>query len=146
MSILKYKVIKSKNQYLEYCSKLSVLLLKKSKEKSIKEEIELLSVLIGIWDKEHNSFDDSDPIELLRGLMNEKKLKSKDLAQKLNVSPGLISDIINYKKGISKEMIRALSNFFKVSQDAFNRVYNLKSPYNSKLKNASVMNTEKVLA
>lgn len=146
MTTLKYKVIKSKSQYVKYCSKLSELLQTKPKDKYIKEEIDLLSVLIEIWDKEHNSFDDCDPIELLRALMNEKKLKSKDLAQELDVSPGLISDIVNYKKGISKEMIRALSDFFKVSQEAFNRIYNLKSPYNSKLKNASVMNTEKELA
>ncbi len=57
--------------------------------------------------------------------MTEKKLKAKDLAQILNVSKGLISDILNYKKGLSKEIIRSLSDYFKVSQEAFNRPYDL---------------------
>ena len=55
------------------------------------------------------------------------------------------NDILHYKKGISKEIIRILSAYFKVSQEAFNRAYKLKSEYNSHLKNASVMNTRKSL-
>jgi len=41
------------------------------------------------------------------------------------VSPGLISNIINYKKGFSKEIIRELASLFKLSQEAFNRHYSL---------------------
>ena len=78
--------------------------------------------------------------------MDERNMKSNDLAEILKVNKSLVSEILNYKKGISKKIIRALSDYFKVSQEAFNRTYNLKSPYNSRLKNASVMNTAKALA
>ncbi len=37
-------------------------------------------------------------------------------------------------------------DYFKVSQDAFNRLYKLVVPENSHLRNASVMNTKKKLA
>lgn len=109
------------------------------------EEIELLTLLIEKWDNEHNTFNDTDPIVLLKYLMEERNLKPKDLADMLQVSKGLVSDILNYKKGLSKEIIRTLSTYFKVSQEAFNKPYRLISSINSHLKNASVMNTEKKL-
>ena len=67
------------------------------------------------------------------------------MAELLSVSKGLVSDILNYKKGLSKEIIRILAEQFKVAQEAFNRPYKLISPLNSHLKNASVMNTPKDL-
>ena len=146
MATMKYKVIKSKTQYKEYCKLLEKLIENKLKDKDLKNEIELLTVLIEKYDVENNSFKDVDPIELLRNLMDERNMKSNDLAEILKVNKSLVSEILNYKKGISKKIIRALSDYFKVSQEAFNRTYNLKSPYNSRLKNASVMNTAKALA
>ena len=103
------------------------------------DEIELLTLLIEKWDQDHNAFKDSDPIELLRSLMDEHKLKSKDLVEILGVSKGLVSDILNYKKGLSKEIIRTLSSHFSLSQEAFNRPY-------KRFRNASVMNTHKEIA
>lgn len=56
-------------------------------------------------------------IELLRYLMNENKLKSVDLSKMLLISPSLVSDILNYRRGLSKEIIRKLADRFKVSQE-----------------------------
>ena len=75
METLKYKIIKSKKQYFEYCDILEQLLDLKKKGKEIKDEIELLTLLIEKWDKEHNSFSDANPIELLQYLMKENNLK-----------------------------------------------------------------------
>ncbi len=69
--------------------------------------------------------------------MKDHQLKSIDLAKKLKVSPGLISDIINYKKGFSKDIIRQLATMFKLSQEAFNRPYPLNSPVNDRLRKAT---------
>ena len=147
METLKYKVIKTEKQYDEYCQILHDLdFSNKKKSKKIEEVIDLLTLLIEKYDEEHNIFDEQDPVELLKSLMKEHKLKSINLANKLNVSPGLISDIINYKKGFSKEIIRQLAVLFKLSQEAFNRPYKLVVPENSHFRNASVMNTKKKLA
>lgn len=127
MVALKYKVIKSKSQYKEYAKILEELVSADFKSKEMKEEIELLTLLIEKWDTENNSFDDVDPITLLRSLLEERNLKAKDLAEILGVSKGLVSDILNYKRGLSKEVIRVLSGYFKISQDAFNRPYKLQS-------------------
>jgi HTH-type transcriptional regulator/antitoxin HigA len=65
--------------------------------------------------------------------MQEKNLTSTELAAILNVSKGLVSDIINYKKGLSKEVIRRLASYFKLSQEAFNRKYELQNRRNINL-------------
>lgn len=146
METLKYKIINSEKQYKEYCRKLEELVFSSKKNKAIKEEISLLTLIIKTYDDEHNTLDDTDPIELLKSLMEEHKLKAVDLANLLNVSAGLVSDILNYKKGLSKETIRILSERFKLNQEAFNRPYELRIPLNPKIKNAKIMNSRKKLA
>lgn len=126
MVALKYKVIKSKSQYWEYANLLEQLVFADHKTKEMKDEIELITLLIEKWDKDHNTFKDLDPIPLLLSFMEDGNMKAKDLAGILNVSKGLVSDILNYKKGLSKENIRILAAYFKVNQEAFNRPYSLK--------------------
>ncbi|MES2703164.1 MAG: transcriptional regulator [Bacteroidota bacterium] len=145
METLKYKVITTEKQYDEYCEVLEGLVFSKLKSKNIKDEIALLTLLIEKWDEQHNVFDELDPVQLLKSFMKDHQLKAVDLSQQLTVSPGLVSDILNYKKGFSKDMIRRLAALFKVSQEAFNRPYKLKLAINAQLKNASVMNTRKNL-
>ena len=125
MKTLKYKVIKTKWQYNLYCKDLENLL-GRSRNKNIQNEIELLTLLIEKWDSEHNSFKDADPIRLLFSLMEDEKMKSRDLVDLLGISKGYVSEVLNYKKGLSKEVIRRLAEYFKVSQEAFNRPYKLK--------------------
>ena len=146
METLPYKVIKTKKQYFDYCNLIEELIVLKTKSKEQKDAIELLTLLIEKWDEEHNTFTDADPIEILRYLMEENNLKSVDLAASLGISKSLFSDIINYRRGLSKEVIRKLSERFKVSQELFNKAYKLVSPLNSHLKDASVMNTKKRLS
>ena len=125
METLKYKVIKTETQYYKYCDKLEELINTGKKSKFIQDEIELLILLIEKYDDANNTFSDADPVELLKSLMKDHKLKAVHLATILNVSEGLISDILHYKKGLSKETIRILSDKFKLDQEAFNRPYEL---------------------
>jgi HTH-type transcriptional regulator/antitoxin HigA len=143
MATLKYKVITSKTQYKEYSNVLEELIFSGAKDRNTKDEIALLTLLIEKWDAEHNSFDELDPIQLLHSLMEEHTMKAKDLVDILGISKGYVSDILNYKKGLSKDVIRKLAEHFKLSQEAFNRPYKLVVPENSHLRNASVMNTKK---
>jgi HTH-type transcriptional regulator/antitoxin HigA len=146
MAALKYKIIASKTQYKDYSKVLEQLVFSGSKDRNTKDEIALLTLLIEKWDAEHNSFEELDPVQLLHSLMNENGIKAKDLVDILDISKGYVSDILHYKKGLSKEVIRKLADYFKLSQEAFNRPYKLIFPENSRLRNASVMNTKKRLA
>ena len=143
MKTLKYTVIKSESQYNTYCKALEDLLENNENSNDSGDEIELLTLLIEKWDAEHSTFTEVNPIELLHSLMHNHNLKAKDMVAILGVSKGLVSDILNYKKGLSKEIIRILAGYFKVSQEVFNRPYKLINPANSHLRNASVMNTPK---
>jgi HTH-type transcriptional regulator/antitoxin HigA len=145
MESLKYKIIKNKTQYNQYCQQLEILLIGK-KSKAVQDEIDLLTLLIERWDEAHTTFNEVDPIHLLHSLMAEHKMKPKDLVNLLHVSKGYVSEILHYKKGLSKDVIRTLADYFKVSQEAFNREYRLRVPENSHLRNASIMNTRKDLA
>ena len=146
MAALKYKVIKNKTQYKEYSNELEELVFSGNRDRNTKDEIALLTLLIETWDEAHNSFEDVDPIRLIHSFMTEHTIKAKDLVDLLDVSKGYVSDILNYKKGLSKDVIRKLAQHFNVSQEAFNRPYKLVVAENSHLRNASVMNTKKELA
>lgn len=141
MNTLKYTIIKTIEQYNTYCNILEELIIRDDRE--AKDEVELLTLLIEKWDNEHNAFNDLDPIELLKVLMDEHGLLAKDLVDILALSKGTISKILNYHKGLSKETIRKLSDYFKVNQEAFNRSYKLINEVNKHFRNASLMNTQK---
>jgi HTH-type transcriptional regulator / antitoxin HigA len=146
MEALPYKVIKTVTQYKEYCNILEELVIEKKKSQIHQDTVDLLTLLIEKWDEEHNTFSDADPIELLGYLMKESSLKSVELAVDLEISKSLLSDILHYRRGLSREVIRKLASRFKVSQELFNKPYKLVSPVNSRLKDASVMNTKKKLS
>ena len=77
MEALKYTIIKDKEQYEKYCNVLEDLIVHDKN----KEEIDMLTLLIEKWDNEHNTFIDSDPIQVLKTLMDEHNLKAKDLVE-----------------------------------------------------------------
>jgi HTH-type transcriptional regulator / antitoxin HigA len=135
MATLKYKVITNKTQYKEYVNALEKLVFPGSKDRNTKDEIALLTLLIEKWDDDHNTFNEVDPIRLLQSLMDDHGMKAKHLVELLGISKGYVSDILNYKKGLSKEVIRKLADHFKISQEAFNRPYELMAMGNSHFRN-----------
>jgi HTH-type transcriptional regulator/antitoxin HigA len=145
MAILKYKVIKGKAQYKEYCTILEKLVFSEAKGRNTKDEIDLLTLLIEKWDADHNTLDSLDPIQLLHSLMADHNMKAKDLVSLLGISKGYVSDILNYRKGLSKDVIRTLAEFFKVSQEAFNRPYKLDTSKKSYLRDGGMASTTEKL-
>lgn len=121
---IKYTLIKNPDQYREYCIQLENLL-NGDMTGQVQDEIDLLTLLIEKYDNDQNPVQDSDPIALLRSFMADHQMKAQDLTTILGIGKGYVSDILNYKKGLSKEVIRKLAAHFKVRQEAFNRPYNL---------------------
>jgi len=135
MDSLKYTVIKTEEQYYEYCKLHQDLTYQE--DKNWEDEIQLLDLLIEKWDNDHNSFDELNPVELLKGLMEENQMKAKDLVEITGLSKGTISKILNYQKGFSKVTIRKLSTHFKLYQEAFNRPYPLVNQVPDEIRTAS---------
>jgi HTH-type transcriptional regulator / antitoxin HigA len=140
---LRYKIIRNKKQYNLYCKCLGALVQVSHKTSGVKDEIDLLTLLIEKWDRDHNSSKELDPVQLLRSLIGDHQMKATDLVRILGVSKGYVSEILNYKKGMSKEAIRLLSEHFKVSQEAFNRPYPLKPAIHSSVRRKRDLNKRK---
>jgi HTH-type transcriptional regulator/antitoxin HigA len=135
MKELKYTIIKTEMQYDRYCHILEKLVVLDRKE--LADEIDLLTLLIEKWDSKQNIFNELDPIELIKALMTENHLRARDLVEILGLSKGTVSKILNYQKGLSKGSIRTLSQHFKVSQEAFNKSYELVSREKNTIQKAS---------
>ncbi len=123
---LTYKLIKTEKQRDKYSKELYDLLFIQKSGKDRQDKIDLLTLLIETYEEEHSSFKELDPIELLVSIMKDHKMKPVDLAKLLGVSKSLMSDVLNYRRAISKVMVRKLAERFKMQQEAFNRPYWLK--------------------
>ncbi len=134
---LKYTIIRNQEQYDKYCVILEDLVSQDNAD--TQDEIDMLTLLIEKWDSENNTFGNSNPVEILKALMTDHKLKAKDLVSILDLSKGTISKILNYQKGLSKETIRKLADYFSLSQETFNKPYKLKNEVNRHFRNASLM-------
>ena len=134
---MKYKKIKNLDQYTKYCNEIERLILQGSKKD--KDEIELLELLIEDYDNRTieliGNTEDLNPVELLNILMEENELNKAELARELNVSRQLITEIVNYKRNISKKMVMKLAERFKMMPIAFSRAYEIK---NNKRNTASI--------
>jgi HTH-type transcriptional regulator/antitoxin HigA len=121
---IKYKVIKSEKQYNTYCNILDRLVFDDDSAKK-QDEIELLTLLIENWDKNHKLGTGLNPVKLLKALMNDHGLNQTELADIAGVGKSYISEILNYKKKMSKKVIRNIANYFKIRQEILNKPYHL---------------------
>lgn len=80
---------------------------------------ELLSKLIELYEKEHFSIQKGDPIEIIKLKMELLGLKNKDLIPSIG-SKGIVSEVLNKKRGLSKNMIRNLSQLLNIDQAILN--------------------------
>ncbi len=60
----------------------------------------------------------ASPLEVLLHLMEKNEIKQADLVGKVG-SSGVVSEIINGKRGISKAQAKALGEIFHVSPSVF---------------------------
>jgi len=124
MSKLKYKVIKSEDQYEKYCDLLEELVFS-GEDDNNQEEIELLGLLIKDWDEKYKIGPELDPIELIKALMDEHSLSQTRLAEIADVRKSTISEALNYKKRLCKKAIRNIADYFKIQQSALSEPYRL---------------------
>lgn len=88
------------------------------------EQFELLSSLIEAYDNKNADVGIGNPIEIIKLKMSYLGLKQKDLQPYIG-SSGIVSEVLNKKRGLSKSMIRALSEFLHLDQDLLNTPYDL---------------------
>jgi HTH-type transcriptional regulator/antitoxin HigA len=81
--------------------------------------MDVLGVLIEIYENENVPQPGSDPISVLKYFMEENNLKQTDLSEL--GSQGVVSEILNGKRELNIRQIKALSERFKVPASVFIR-------------------------
>lgn len=73
------------------------------------EQLEVLSMLVEVYEKQHFPIEAPDPIEFLNYVMETRGMTRKDLEPYIGPR-GRVSDIMNKVRPLSLEMIRRLSS------------------------------------
>jgi HTH-type transcriptional regulator / antitoxin HigA len=127
MSPLPYTVIKYKQQYESYQSVHDYLSSLKKKSRDDRDTVELLGLLIEKWEENQaKKLPETNPVALLTHLMEKNNLTQSGLAAELGVSKSLVSDILNFRRGVSRNLARRLAKRFRVPEELFNKPYKLK--------------------
>ena len=82
------------------------------------EAIELLTVLVERYEQERYPIPKSDPVSVVRVLMERQGLKQRDLIPQFG-SESAVSMFLSGQRNLSLEQVRKLSVRFKVAADVF---------------------------
>jgi len=115
---MKYSKIKNKKQYNEYCKRhleLGKILGSEKGTADMKSEYYILDLIIEDYtSKQKNPFEKQEPVDILKAIMDEYGYSGYKLSKELKVPQSIISDILNYKRGFSKDLIRKFAEKFKL--------------------------------
>jgi HTH-type transcriptional regulator/antitoxin HigA len=131
---MKPKIIKSEKTYEEALALVETLMDAKPGSKQ-EEELELWSLLIEQYEKEHHPIGDPDPIEAIRFRMDQLGLHRKDLEPFIG-QKSKVSEVLNRKRPLSLPMIRSLHSYLGISAAVLVREVTLarvRKPASSKL-------------
>jgi len=127
---MKYKKIKSMEQYNTYCERHEKLTF--ANYNANKDELELIEILIDEYENRTKEFsEEMNPVEIIAYLLEENGITKSELSRDLKVSRQLITDILNYRRNISEKMVTKLAKRFNMQTTAFSRVYKLKQVKNN---------------
>ncbi|MGK7913113.1 MAG: type II toxin-antitoxin system HigA family antitoxin [Synechococcus sp.] len=79
---------------------------------------DLLTILIEKYEDEHYPIDEATPHQVLQHLMEENGIKQAQLVGVIG-SSGVVSEVVNGKREISKNQAKALGEFFSVDFSVF---------------------------
>jgi HTH-type transcriptional regulator / antitoxin HigA len=94
------------------------LAFKKNKTTAEIKFLKLIVILIKDYEKVHYPMDSVSPHELLQHLMESNQTRQADLVGLIG-SRGVVSEVVNGKRAISKAQAKALGEFFSVSPGLF---------------------------
>lgn len=103
------KLIKSEKEYKAAMGEINGLIgLDPNPGTEEGDKLELLTLLVETYEKEHFPIDDPDPIEAIRFRMDQMNLAQKDLVQYIG-SKSKVSEVLRHKRPLTLDMIRALN-------------------------------------
>lgn len=89
------------------------------------DRLEVLTLLIEAYEREHFSIPDPDPIDFLHHVMEARELTRKDLEPFIG-SRARVAEVLNRMRPLTLKMIRKLADGLKLPGDVLIRGYRVK--------------------
>ena len=89
------------------------------------DRLEVLTLLIEAYEREHFPIEDPDPIDFLQHIMEARGLARKDLEPYIG-SRARVAEVLNRERPLTLEMIRNLSDGLELPADVLIRGYRVK--------------------
>lgn len=86
------------------------------------DELEVLSILIDAYEKQHHPIDLPDPVEAIKFRMDQLSLKQKDLVAIVGFK-SRVSEILNRKRKLNLDMIRKLNQSLQIPTEVLIQDY-----------------------
>ena len=86
------------------------------------DELEVLSILIDNYEKQHFPIDLPDPIEAIKFRMEQMGMQQKDLAKAIGYK-SRVSEILNKKRKLTLGMVRKLSETLHIPSEVLIQEY-----------------------
>lgn len=112
------KAIETEAEYDRLLAIVERLMFNQSKTPEERTLYQLLVILIEAYEAQHYAMPISTPHEVLQHIMESSGMRQVDLVGKLG-SSGVVSEIVNGKRSISKAQAKVLGDMFKVSPSLF---------------------------
>lgn len=113
-------VIETEEQYDKALSITERLLFKQNRTKEEEQILDVWAFLIEIYEqKTFAPGSESNPLSILKMLMESRELTQADLVRQGVGSSGVVSELVNGKREISKQQAKKLAYIFNVSSELF---------------------------
>ncbi|MGL5922399.1 helix-turn-helix domain-containing protein [Chroococcidiopsis sp.] len=112
------KVVETEEENEKYLEIIEKLMAEKNRTPEQDALLDLLVILVEKFEDEHYQLGGSTPQSILLHLIEARDFKQEDLIGVIG-SRGVVSEVVNGKRGISKAQAKALGEFFHVSPELF---------------------------
>ena len=112
------KIITTEAEYDQALETVEKLIANKQRTPEQTAILQLLVTLIEEFENKHYPLEPSSPHAMLEHLMDARGIKQSDLVGIIG-SKGVVSEVMNRKRAISKAQAKALGEFFNVSPALF---------------------------
>lgn len=123
MSKMKLKPIHNETDYQAAIARLEEIFDAKSGTEE-GDELEILSLLIDLYEQRMEPIDFPDPVEAIKFRMDQLGFSQKDLAKVIGLK-SRVSEILNRKRKLSITMIRKLNQELKIPGEVLIQDYEL---------------------
>lgn len=112
------RAIESEEEYERLLAVAERLTFAKNRTPEERALYKLLVTLIEVYETENYPMDKSEPHEILQHIMESSGTRQADLVGIIG-SSGVVSEVVNGKRAISKAQAKALGDYFKISPSLF---------------------------